>query len=128
MERLQKFLRTYLIIVIIYALLGVLDSILQFAQYSTPIYTALLSVITLLFFLFNMIALAVFFKTKQERITLVLPLYHLALYVIFFIIGIATASLATKESLFFGMSIFGLITSIAELSFGYYLIKKLEFI
>lgn len=128
MERLQKFLRTYLIIAIFYALLGVLDSILQLTKYVTPFYTGLLSFMTFLFFLFNIIALVVLYKSIQERITLVLPVYHLALFLFFFLFGIVTASLAIKENLFFGIALFGLISSLAELGFSYYLMKKLGFI
>jgi hypothetical protein len=75
-----------------------------------------------------MIALAVFTKTKQERFTLVPPVYHLALYVVFFIFGIATASLANKEALFLGASVFGLLSSLAELGFASYLMKRFQFI
>ncbi len=128
MERLQKFLRTYLIIAILYALLGVLDSILQLIKYVTPMYTGLLSFMTFLFFLFNIVALVVLYKSNQERITLVLPVYHLALFLFFFLFGIVTASLAIKENLFFGIAIFGLISSLAELGFGYYVLRKFRFI
>lgn len=128
MERLQKFLRTYLIIAILYALLGVLDSILQLTKYVTPMYTSLLSFLTFLFFLFNIVALVVLYKSYQEKITLALPVYHLALFLLFFLFGLATASLAIKENLFFGMAIFGLISSLAELGFSYYLMKKRGFI
>jgi hypothetical protein len=128
MEKRMRFLRLYLIVAIIFALLGLLDSILTLTGTLSTAYTYFISILAVAFFIFNIVAVVKFLRNKLENIVLILPIYNIAMYIIFFAIGIHATYALTRESIFFYSAIVGLVTSLAELVFAGYLLRRFKFL
>lgn len=123
----KRFLGTYLLIALVFGVIGLLNSLSSLFGFSTLIYEAAVSVLALVFFFFNIFAWAHFIQDRLERITWVLPIYHLAGYVAFFIIGLVLSwkgMLATWTV--FSLNLAGMLTSTFEILFSFYLLKRFE--
>ncbi|MFH1682732.1 MAG: hypothetical protein ABIA37_02960 [Candidatus Woesearchaeota archaeon] len=127
MARKKRFLGIYLWIALVFGIIGLLDGLTSLFGFNLVLYEAIISILALLFFFFNIFAWAHFIQDRLEKITWVLPIYHLVGYVTFFIIGLV---LSWKGMLSGGvtssLSIISMLTSSFEILFSLYLLKKFE--
>ena len=87
MKRKRGFLRPYLILVILFALLGITDTILGFSDIQSNIFTNIFLTLSFLFFFYNLMALAYFHHHHVETLVFILPAYHIITYLAFTGIG-----------------------------------------
>ena len=128
-EKKFKFLRIYLIVTLAFGVIGLSDSILSLFDISSVVYGILIGLLAFLFFFFNIFALVHLMQDKLEKITWILPIYHLLTAVVLTIIGsmlVLVGLLNSGVILFFG--ILSSITSIFEISFSFYLLKRFKFL
>jgi len=113
------FLKTYLIIALMIGFLGLLDGALSIIGFSSQIYQLSLAAILFFFFFFNIYVLTALRRHHATRIAYVLPVYHLASYVLFVIMGIVIATTESNpawlSSVLLGL---GIATSLFELAFS----------
>ena len=126
-EKKLKFLRIYLIIALAFGVIGISDSLLSLLKFSSTIYTIIVGLLAFLFFFFNIFAWVHITQAKLEKITWVLPIYHLLTAVLFTIFGIifSLAGLLTTGIIVL-LGIIGILTSIFEVLFSFYLLKRFE--
>lgn len=138
MEKDNIFFKTYFVLVIVYAIIGLLDSFVfsgmkeTFGQISI-IWIIIVSLFELAIFILGIVALVIFIKNKFSKITLVIPIYHLIAAVLIFIYGIAWGVLSAVEGnpipeqlIPPGMIAIGTISSLFELIFSIYILSKFK--
>jgi len=124
----EKFLRIYLIIAFGFGFIGLADSLLSLFGFSSIIYGLMVGILAFLFFFFNIFAWVHFMHEKLEKITWVLPIYHIGSYVLFFILGIVLAVIGLLNGgVLTFLSVLGMLTSGFEILFSLYLLKRFEF-
>ncbi|MEK6863076.1 MAG: hypothetical protein AABW53_00040 [Nanoarchaeota archaeon] len=123
------FLKTYLYIAIFFGIIGLTDTILSvLLSFTSPIYAYIIGAAAFLFFFFNLAAIAAFKYSRAERIAYILPVYHLVSYLAFFMVGLVLIAVGqTPEWLQLILTIWGIIASVFEIGFSFYLLKKLDF-
>ncbi len=123
------FFKTYLYIAIFFGIIGLSDTILSvLLSFTNQIYAYLIGAAAFLFFFFNLAAIAVFKYSRAERIAYILPVYHLVSYLAFFMVGLVLLAVGqTPEWLRLLLIALGLIASLFEIGFSFYLLKKLDF-
>jgi len=89
----RHFLRLYLILTIIFALLGALDGLFLLLGFLWPTYLLINSLLFFGFFLFNFLAVIEFHHSHDRKILYILPLYHILKY-----IGLVVLILTADES------------------------------
>jgi len=128
MMKKRGFLKVYLFIALAFGILGLIDSILATIKISSDIYSTILVPLTFLFFLFNIVVIPVFHQHRIERIAYVLPIYHLASYILFFGLGLWLGIAELLTSFWIILIIIGSLTSLFEIGFSSYLLKKFGFV
>jgi hypothetical protein len=127
-KSIEKFLGVYLIIAFAFGIIGLADGLLSLIGFSSIVYASIIIPLAILFFFFNIFTLVHFIQGKLAKITWVLPIYHLATYVLFFIIGL---TLSIQGSLFdwvvILLGITAILTSIFEIAFSFYLFRRFKF-
>lgn len=129
MKQKRWFLGLYLIIAVIFGFLGLVDSVLTYfaiAPNYALYYSMAIAVFSFVFFFFNIFSLTVFRHHGVEKIAYVLPAYYLICYVLFFILSFALAEITVgwvTNALIAANS----LTSLFEICFGLYLIKKIGY-
>ena len=119
------FLRKYLYIVMIIALIGLTDAVLTFLKANFPLYVRLIPLVLFLFFFFNIFAIAVFRRHQLGRIVYVLPLYHIISYILFLSLGLyLTIRGIVPAWLSYALIGIQAASSIFELSFSTYVLTK----
>lgn len=123
----EHFLRTYLIIVLAFGVIGISDSLLSLFNTSSIIYGVIVGILAFLFFFFNLFALVHLIQEKLEKITWILPVYHLLSAIIFTILGVLLSlkGLLTNN-LIFSLGIMGILTSSFEILFSLFLLKRFK--
>ena len=126
-EKKHKFLRIYLIITLAFGVIGISDSLLSLMKTSSTSYTLIVGFLAILFFFFNIFALVHIMQEKLEKITWVLPLYHLLTAVLITTLGVflSLKGLLTANVIF-SLGIIGILTSGFEVLFSLYLLKRFE--
>ena len=124
-----RFFKNYLYIALLFGILGLTDTILSVLLSSTnQIYAYIIGAAAFLFFFFNLAAIVIFKYSRAERIAYILPVYHLISYLFFFMVGLVLLLAGqTPEWLRLFLIILGIIASIFEIGFSFYLLKKLDF-
>ena len=125
MKEKKGFLRIYLILVIVFGLLGLVESILAFigVTFNQYLYFSIIGII-IFFFFFNIISLAILKKQGVKRIAYVLPIYYIITIPLFFGVGVG---LVLKESAILQFPfVISLISSLFEISFSIYTIIRLK--
>ena len=127
-EKKLKFLRIYLILTLVFGVIGLSDSILSLLKISSLTYSIILGTLSFVFFFFNIFALVHIMQEKLEKITWVLPTYHILTTILFTILGIilSLAGLLNQIAIFL-LIIIGLLSSIFEIGFSVYLLKRFKF-
>ncbi len=115
------FLMSYLIAALLYGIGGLLDGILVILQEVSNAYLITVSIIALLFFLFNIMAMAWFHYHHVPDLAHFFPFYHIVIYLTFFMLGLIPA-------LGGFLTYFGLILSVGEIVFVFYIFAKLKLI
>ena len=119
------FLRIYLILALIFGLLGLSDSILSLLEVSSAIYSLIMVLVPFLFFFFNIIAIPTFHHHRAEKIAFVLPIYHIVTYILFIGLAFVLFSMDNIHKLVeTGIITIGLLTSAFEIGFSIYLLKR----
>ena len=119
------FLRKYLYIGIIIALIGLTDAIITYLKVSFTLYVRVILLVLFLFFFFNIFAIAVFRRHNFERIVYVLPLYHIISSILFLSLGLyLTIHGAISTWLSYALIGIQAASSIFELSFSIYVLTK----
>ena len=126
-EKKLRFLRIYLIITLAFGVIGISDSLLSLFNASSIVYGIIIGLLAFLFFFFNIFALVHFMQDKLEKITWVLPIYHLLTAIFLTIIGVslALAGLLNSGVVFF-FGILSSLTSIFEILFSLHLLKRFK--
>ena len=132
-ERKNKLLNIFLIIVILLALIGILNSLSNYFLKNPLINLGLQmdNFIHLVVFVFAIICLIQFRRQKLNWLTFVVPIWLIVFYVILVILGIISAilhinngialDLIVKSSLF---EIFGLLSNLFVLAFASFLLRR----
>ena len=124
----SRFLGIYLLAVIIFGILGLIDSLLSIFRFTSSFfYTFIFLIVNTFFFFFNLFMLLHFIRNKIEKITCVLPIYHLSIYLLFFIVGVSLGMAGLFAAWITPLAIIGILTSLFELTFGFYLLRRFEF-
>jgi len=119
------FLKFYLIIALIFGFLSLSDNFLSVLDVSFNIYNLTLLIIGFFFFFLNVITIPMFHHHRVEKIAYVLPIYHIITYIIFLSLGFYLISLENVESLVWtSLTVTGFITSLFEISFSAYLLRR----
>ena len=127
MKKKKGFLKTYLLLALIFGLYGLLDSVLTFFNVLNNIYVYLAFILPFLFFVFSIIAIPIFHHQRLERIVYVLPIYHILSYLIFFAFAFILSFFWLVHGwIWILIIILGFLTSIFEIWFSYYLLKRFE--
>lgn len=137
MEKGNTFFKVYFILAIVYAILGLLDS-LVFSGMKTvgqisPIWSIIVTLSQFAMFILSIIALVIFIKNKFAKITFVIPIYHLIFIVVINIFGIAWVVISALQgnpvneiSTPPGTVAIGTISSLFELLFSIYILIKFK--
>ena len=129
MENKKRFLQVYLIIALLFGVLGVIDALLNFFGSYPPTYGLIIAGFAFVFFIYNLFALVHFMQDKLEKITLVLPIYHLVSYFVFFMLGLVLVIMGVLGGLvLWGLNIIGLLASLFEIVFAGYLLRRFKLI
>ena len=119
------FLKFYLIVALILGVLSLSDSIFSALDININVYNLTLLIIGFFFFFFNIIAIPLFHHHHVKKIAYVLPIYHIITYLLFLGLGFYLAALQNVDSLIWNsLTITGFITSIFEIVFSLYLLRK----
>lgn len=122
------FLRVYLYSVVFIGLIGLADALLTFFAISPLLYVRIVSLLLFLFFFFNIFSLAVFRRHPLPKIVYVLPIYHIVSYIFFLSLGLYLVITGINPSwLSFALIGLQLVSSLFELSFSMYLLKKFDY-
>ncbi len=120
------FARTYFIIAIIFGLLGLVDSMLNFFDVELPWYAATLSILLFFFLILNITAIIFFHHHHVHTIAFVLPVYHIISYVLFVGLGIWIAvTQFTAPWLDVTLTGTEVVTSLFEVLFSFYVLAHL---
>ncbi|MEK6940242.1 MAG: hypothetical protein AABX31_05960 [Nanoarchaeota archaeon] len=119
------FLRKYLYIVIIIALIGISDAMLTFLKVSFPLYARIIPLVLFLFFFFNIFAIAIFRRHQVGKIVYVLPIYYIISYLLFLSLGLYLVVRGIIPT-WLSYTLIGIQAafSLFELSFSVYLLMK----
>ncbi|MEW5896242.1 MAG: hypothetical protein AB1668_00990 [Nanoarchaeota archaeon] len=133
MKQKRWFLSLYLVVAVVFGVLGLIESILAYFTTAPQIipnyayyYSLAMAVFSFLFFFFNIFSIAVFRHHGVVRIAYVLPAYYLICYVLFFILGFAFAGI-TVGWVTNALIAASTLTSLFEIGFGLYLMKRFVF-
>ena len=120
----KKFLFTYLSIVLIFAIISIIHDTLLVVDTANPIIGTIVSVLALLFFLFNVIVIALFHYHDVKKVFFIMPIYVILSQTILFAGGMVLF-LSSSFSLFLSkLVVISLVMSYIELLFGVYLFRK----
>lgn len=125
MEKKRGFLRVYLIIALIMGILGLFDSIFALTKVSITYYPEIVALLVFVFFWFNLTALIFFIYQRLEKITYVLPIYHIAIYILFTALGILLYAKGLVDAVDLSlMSSAGILAALFEIGFSVYLLMR----
>jgi hypothetical protein len=138
MENESKFFKIYFILVIIYSIIGLSNSIfsgmIETYGQMPNLLMILASIFSFLIFILSIVALVIFIKNKFAKITLVIPIYELVTAILMGIWGVVIGVLSVvqanpidNQSIPLVMIIVGFLTSLFELVFSAYVLKKYGF-
>jgi len=130
----RKFFKAYFILAIIFALVGLLDSFISLGYSHVPILWQIFTgLFALAILVLSVIALVIFTKNKFKKITLVIPIYYLAVTILSFLVGVVFGFVLVSQGRPIGElsipSIFiplGIIASLFELIFSTYIFLKFK--
>ncbi len=122
------FLHFYLYCTLIIGLLGLTDALLTFLKITPLLYVRIVTLVLFLFVFFNILSIALFRRQNLEIIVYVLPIYHIASYVLFLSLGLYLAFTAIIP-LWLSFVLIGLqvVSSLFELGFSIYLLQKFDY-
>lgn len=138
MGKSTKFFKTYFILVIAGAIIGLLDSLLFTGAKATidqvPIaWLAFSGIFAFGIFILSIIALYISIKNKLAKITLVIPIFYLAITVIVFVYGMVSGvtsavqgSVPTEQLIPPALLTIGILSSSFELLFSVYVLSKFK--
>jgi len=128
MRRILGFLKTYLVVSLIFGMVDLADNILTFLKFNDSWYAVAISIFFFLFFFFNILSLIIFRYHRVPRIAYVLPFYYLVSYVLFILIALSLTLLTVLPPwLVPATVVLGVITSLFEMGFSIYLLQKIDF-
>ena len=134
----NKFFKTYYMILIFYAVLGILDSLVFGGVKDTVgevsnLWIGIVSVVGIAVFIMSIFALVKFIKLKLPKLTWILPIYHLFGWVFFVVYGLIWGVMAAiqgnpinEQSIPPGLMVVGVLSSIFELGFSIFILKKFK--
>ena len=127
MHKEKGFLKVYLILMLVFASLQIVDSILGLFNVENP-FVIILSLLVFLFFLFNVIAWALMHRYGEKKQVYLLPILYIVSYLLLFVtslIFIITETIVTYAWVI--LTIFSIVFSIGLLGYAVYLIKMTDF-
>ena len=136
MEQESKFFKIYFILVIIYAIIGLLDSLVFSGMKETMgqisiLWQVIVMIVVFAIFVLSIIALVIFIKNKFAKITLVIPIYYLVTTVLIFLYGMiwgvvlaVQGDLINEQPISPVLLVIGIISSLFELIFSVYILSK----
>lgn len=136
-ERESKFFKIYFILMIVYAILGLLDALVftgakETAGQISNLYLLFIGIlIPLGIFILSIVALTIFIRSKFAKITLVIPIYHIIATILIVGYGIVWGIVmvmqgveASGQLIPPGLVLIGIISSLFELIFSSYILYK----
>lgn len=128
MKTKKEFLKVYLIIALIYGILGLIDGSFIFFNFTNNLFSLILAFLSFIFFFFNIISLIIFRHHYVPKLAYVLPIYHLITYCLFFGVGFYLFFKPDFYDLtWIPLMITGIVFSLLEIMFCIYLLKKTDF-
>ena len=123
----KGFLKYYLFIALGFGLLGLTDTLLTFFDVVNNVYTVMVMNLNVLFFFFNIAAIAIFHHHRVGRIAFILPIYHIATFVVFFGVGLSLAYMGViLQGLWMVLLGISLVSSLFEILLAFYLMAHLQ--
>ncbi|MDP3640031.1 MAG: hypothetical protein Q8R53_02395 [Nanoarchaeota archaeon] len=126
MPQKKRFLKFYLFIALLFGCLGVVDGVLPFLLIPPLAYLNTLAVISLLFFLLNIMAFFTFWHQQQRKITYVLPVYHVFSFILFIVLSSLFSYNTLPANLLAFFPTIGIVLSVFEIFFSGYLLRRFE--
>ena len=133
MEKKGEYFKVYYIFAIVYAIVGLIDSLVWIFTQKTgldiPILKVMLPLFSLVIFAMSIAALVLFSTHKFAKITLVMPIYHLASAVFMIVIGVTFGIVSGINGAIVvppGLAIWGIVSSLFELVFSLYVLLKFQ--
>ncbi len=126
MPQKSGFLKSYLSIIILIGLLGLIDASLTYLHFTNTIYETAILIFSVLFFFFNILAIIFLHYHGTENIFYILPIYHLVTFVVFNALGLVIISHGWFSPIIFtGTVMIEFFSSLFEITFAAYLVKRL---
>jgi hypothetical protein len=127
MHEKKGFLKVYLILMVIFAILQFTDSILGLFNIENP-FVIILSVLVLLFFIFNVIAWPLMYRYGAEKHVYLLPILYISSYLFLFVSSlvliIAQVKVAYAWVILTALSV---VFAMGLLGYALYLFKIVDF-
>ena len=125
MKKSLQSLKTYIYVVFLIAIISLIDAILSLTIELNYVYSLIIQIITLIFFIYNIKIIFKFFSYRLEHITLFLPFYYFITFILFSSLGIYFISKGlVTEYLILTMASISIISALFEIVFARYLLKK----
>ena len=119
-----KFLRFYLVAALLFGSLGLFDSLFTLTATPPLPYVNILSILLAVFFLLNIAAFFTFWHQRLEKITLVLPAYHILSFLLFALLSIFLIRDSLPEAVWINFPIAGILLSLFEMIFSVSLLRR----
>ena len=127
MREKKGLLKVYLILMLIFASLQIIDSVLGLFNIENP-FVIILSILVFLFFLFNVIAWALMHHHGAKKHVYLLPIFYVFSYLFLFIASLVLIIFQVKVAYaWIVLSALSVIFSIGLLGYAIYLFKITEF-
>ena len=133
-EKKSGFFRFYIIAIIVFGIIGILDVIFSFMKLQFKISTAYLAPVWLIataMFIISIVALVKFVNRKFHKMTYVLPIYHIVFPILMLILGLAWGFYIGLQGVNpstiaspIAFPIIALLSSVFEVGFGAYIWKR----
>ncbi len=137
-ENNSKFFKTYFILMIIWAIIGLIDSLFITGGKETYgqiniVYALFIGTLEFAILVLSVISIVIFVKNKFSKISLVLPIYHIVAAILIFVYGVLwglTSAIQgnqiANQSVTPELIVIGVILSLFELIFSGYVLNKFK--
>ena len=133
-ERNSKFFKIYFILAIIFAIVGLFSSFFHnFETWGQTIGVDIyfISIYSIAIFILSIVAVYSFWQNKFSKITLIIPIYYIVIFILTFVYGLMVGFLTYYLGILLSeipvppeSNIISLFTSLFELFFSMYVLNK----
>ena len=122
----KGFLKVYLILMVIFAVLQFTDSVMGLFNIENP-FVIILSLLVFLFFIFNVIAWPLMYRYGAEKHVYLLPIFYISSYLFLFVSSLILIIMQVKVAYaWIILTALGVIFAIGLLGYALYLFKIVD--